>query len=232
VSVWVSPLAFVLYLLALAHGVFAWNIRGLRPELDILGPPPSSAIRQAFSFGDAQMLYRFWALNLQNAGDTGGRATPMRDYNYDYVLGWLTALRELDARGQYHLFLAARYFSQTPNLNDVRRIVEFIRADVAQSPNEKWYWLTQAVAMTQMRLQDLRYALIIAEELAAYDPPDAPAWVLMFPAVLLEKMGRFGEAKTAIERVRMQRWNDLREDERLWLEDFTQRLQRPAAQER
>jgi len=231
-SVWVSPLAFVLYLLALAHGVFAWNIRGLRPELDILGPPPSSAVRQAVSFGDAQVLYRFWALDLQNAGDTGGRATPMRDYNYDYVLGWLTALRELDGRGQFHLFLAAHYFSQTPNLDDVRRIVEFIRVDAAKNPNEKWYWLTQAIATAQLRLNDLPYALSLSLELAGYDPPSAPRWVLMFPAVLLEKMGRFVEAKTAIERVRTQRWNDLREDERLWLEDFTQRLQRPAAQER
>lgn len=226
-TAWITPTAFVFYLAAVAHGVLAWTHRDIRPDLDIISPPPSAAVREASAFGDRQLLYRIWALNLQNDGDTGGRATPMRDYNYDYVLGWLESLGALDPRGQHHLVLAARYFSYSPNKDDVRRLVHFIDADVARAPNEKWYWLSQAVSMAEIKLNDLPLALTLARKLAAYDPPGAPHWILMFPAVLLEKMGQIDEAEAAMEEVRKQRWNDLTQDEHLYLEYFIQRLHEP-----
>ncbi|MBY0511317.1 MAG: hypothetical protein K2P94_14335 [Rhodospirillaceae bacterium] len=227
-SAWVSPLALTLYLAAIAHGIFSWNNRDRRPDLGIIDPPPSASTRALLSFGDKQFLYRLSVLNLQNDGDTGGRVTPLRDYNYDNVLAWLQAAQEMDPSAQHHLFLAARYFSQTSNTHDVRRLVAFIVDDVAKAPDYKWYWLTQAVSMAEIRLNDLPYALQIAQRLAAYNPPDAPHWVLMFPAVLLEKMGRVAEAEAVIENVRAQKQSVLTDDERLWIDDFIRRLHSPS----
>jgi len=214
----------MLCLCAAAHAAFAWQHRERRPDLEILESPPSAAARTFLSFGDEQFLYRRWALNMQNAGDTGGRATPMSAYNYDHVLGWLESLAALDPRAQHHTFLAVRYFSQTPDVSNVRKLVDFIVADGMKAPQEKWYWITQAVAMADVRLKDLPYALRIAKGLAVMDLPDAPNWVFMFPAVLLEKMGRFSEALSWITAVKVKKWDVLREDERLWLEDFILRL--------
>ncbi len=225
---WITPTAFLLYLFAGAQGYVTWTNRDLRPDLDIIGPAPSAAVRQVMAFGDEQLLYRIWSINLQNDGDTGGRATPMRDYNYDYVLAWLNTLGELDAYGQHHLMLAARYFSYTPNAADVRRLIDFIDADVARAPELKWYWLSQAVSMAEVKLNDLPLALTLARKLAAYNPPEAPHWILMFPAVLLEKMGRLAEAESEMEGVRKQWWNILTEDERRYLDYFIQRLHEAA----
>jgi hypothetical protein len=222
--VWTSPAALALYLAVAAQGFVAWTHRDLRPDFDIIGPAPTAAARTAMAFGDEQLLYRIWVLNLQNDGDTGGRATPMRDYNYDYVLDWLETLGALDPLGQHHLMLAANYFSYTPSKADVRRLVDFIAADVAHAPNEKWYWLTQAISMADTKAGDLPLALALAQRLAAYDPPTAPHYIWMLPAVLLEKMGRRNEAESAMEEVRKQRWNVLTDDERRYLDYFIQRL--------
>jgi len=225
--IWVSPNALVLYLALAAQGALAWTHRDVRPDLDIIGPAPSAAVRQATAFGDEQLLYRIWALNLQNDGDTGGRATPLRDYNYGYVLDWLNTLGALDVHAHHHLQLAARYFSLTPNTDDVRRLVDFIDADVARAPREKWYWLAQAMSIAEIRLGDVELALMLSRKLAAYDPPDAPHWILMFPAVLLEKLGRLDEAESVMEEVRNRRWDILSQDERNYLEYFIQRLHTP-----
>lgn len=221
---WTSPTALLLYLLVVAHGALTWTYRGVRPELEIIAPPPGAQVRTVLAFGDEQLLYRMWALGLQNAGDTGGRTTAMRDYNYDYVLGWLNALSALDPHAEYHLLLAARYFSYTPNKNDLRRLVDFIAADVGRAPDKKWYWLTQAVIIAETKIGDLPLALDLARKLAAYDLPGGPGAPRMLPAILLEKVGRLAEAESAMEEVRTRWWNDLTEDERRYLEYFIQRL--------
>ncbi len=176
------------------------------------------------SFGDQQFLYRLWTMDLQNAGDTGGRMTPMRYYNYSNVIGWLDALGELDPRGEHHLYLAVRYFSQTPETDDVRRLMEFVERDVARSPATKWFWLTQALVIAEKRLRDLPYALQISERLATLNPADAPNWVFMMPAILMEKMGRLPAAESAIRQVRAQRGQGMRTDELLFIDSFIQRL--------
>jgi hypothetical protein len=213
-----------LVLVAAAHGIFAWQNRDRRPDLAVVTQPPTAAERQALSFGDAQFLYRAWGLDLQNAGDTGGRATPMRRYNYDYVMGWLDALQTLDARSQFHTFLAAHYFSQTPNAGDVRRMVAFIVQDAAANPTSKWQWFVHAAVMAQRQLEDLPLALRIAEQMAAYDLPDVPPWARMFPAVILEKMSRKAEARALVEHVLSREQNTLSPQERAWGEDFIQQL--------
>ena len=220
----ISPLAIGLVLLALAHAVFAWRSRDLRPDFQSIAPPPSVGSREVLSFGDHQFLYRAWALDLQNTGDTGGRITPMGRYNYDYVMGWLESLRALDYRAHHHAFLAANYFVLTPNAADARRIVDFIVRDATAAPEQKWIWLAQATSLAETRLRDLPYALEIAERVTRYDFADTPPWILMFPAVLLEKMGRYPEARAFVEDIQLRKQNILTPDDTAWAEDFLHRL--------
>lgn len=216
----IAPLAVVFYVLAIVHGVFAWSVRDRRPDFTVLLPPPAPAVREAATFGDRQFLYRVWALDLQNAGDTGGRATPMRDYNYDYVVGWLEALRHLDGRAHFHTFLAVRYFSNTPRQDDVRKVVRFVVDDVQQNADIKWYWLTQATQIVRRRLSDEEYGLQIAQLLASYDYPNMPSWTWLFPAILLENLGQRNEALAVIADVRRRKAGRLEPETLLWMSEF------------
>lgn len=221
---WVSAPGIALLLLAAAHGVFAWASRDLRANFTAISPPPTASARNALAFGDHQFLYRIWAFDLQNAGDSGGRFTRMGDYNYDHVIGWLDTLRALDPRAQYHDYLATHYFSQTPNPADIRRLVGFIVRDAESQPELKWYWLTQATTLAEARLKDMPLALEISLKAARSDFPDMPNWVRLFPAILLEKMGRYPEARKVIQGVQLRKGDALRPDEHLWIDEFLQRL--------
>jgi len=218
---WAGTLCLVL---AIAHGIFAWSHRERRPELAVLTPPPGKAAREALSFGDGQFFYRMSVLNLQTVGDEGGRVTRLSDYNYDYVLGWLEALAVLDPLSHHYMMLAVRYYAFTPDVASVRRLVDFVVADASQDPQRKWYWLTQAMVMADHRISDLDYTLKIAEQLAAYDFPGLPSWLLLFPAVVLEKMGRPEEALTLLNRVRVEKAARLTNYDQNWIDDMSVRL--------
>ena len=216
-----GPLVFIL---AAAHAVFAWMHRDLRPVLEVLTPPPGHLAGTVAAAGDNQFIYRIWALDLQNAGDTGGRATPMHDYNYDLVIGWLETLQALDPRAHQHAHLAANYFSLTPNLADVRRIVAFVADDWALYPAEKWVWMVRGVEIATARLKDREYALALSQRLAAYDLPAISFIIMSLPAIFLEKLGRYAEARVALNEALQKRADTVTVDERAWAEDFILRL--------
>ncbi len=220
------PLGMVLIGLAVAHGALAWDHRLLRPEFPIIDPAPGPLARKALAFGDDQFLYRAWLLDLQNAGDTGGRSTPMRDYNYAYLLSWLEALRDLDPLAQGHLYLATKYFSQTPNAGDVRRLIAFVVEDVAQDPRERWRWMLDAAAMAEVHLHDTALALEISQRLIAFGIPGLPLTMRLLPALLLEKSGRRAEARAEVEREATERGASFTAEEKAWVNDILQRLLR------
>jgi hypothetical protein len=207
-----------------AHGALLWAKRDLRPELAILDSPPAASAREILALGDREFLYRQWILDLQDAGDTGGRTTPLRDYNYDHVLQWLQALQSLDDRAQAHLDLATHYFSLTPREADVRRLIAFVVDDALKRPGEKWYWIVQSVDHAETRLHDLPYALSLAQQLAASDAEQIPNWARFTPAVLLAKMGRKDEARASVVAVAA-KWDErLTKEEKEWVREFLQGL--------
>ena len=212
---------------AAAHAVFAWHHRDLRPDLVVLETPPTAVQRTLFAFGDTQFLYRYWSSYLQNAGDTGGRATRMRNYDYDDVIGWLKTLQALDSKAQQHTFLAAHYFSQTPRMDDLRKVLAFIADDVAKHPARKWYWLTYAMPAAAKTLDDIGYALELSRQLASYDFPHMTGWNYLFPAIYLERMGRFDEARAEIAGVLETRRSKLDSGQLMWIEEFTRGLAAP-----
>jgi len=124
------------------------------------------------------------------------------------------------------MVLAARYFSLSPRAEHVRLIVDFlVRAGTAR-PEQNWYWLTQAMTLAETRLKDLPYALAISQRIAAYDFPEMPAWLVMYPAIFLEKLGRYAEAQEVIDAVRARRTLD--DADAAWVADLTLRLQQLA----
>ena len=185
------------------HAGLGWHLHKQRASLDTLPPLPNRAAMTAMSFGDMQFLYRYLALEIQNAGDTGGRFTPMNTYDMPKVLAWLGALQFLDARSNHYITLAVRYFSQLRTPADLRRLVDFIDRDVDLAPDRKWYWQTQAVAMARDGIKDLNYALELSRKLSRFAEylPEGYSWVLGMEPVLLADLGRIGEAREGMERI-------------------------------
>lgn len=221
-----TPAALAVLCLGLlaGHAVLASVNRGIHGDPPVMSAPPGELSRKAFAFGDDQFLYRRFAISLQNAGDGGGQVTPIGKYNYDHVLGWLRTLAALDPKAQHHFILATRYFSFTQNGTDLRRVIGFIVERASLDPPRHWYWLTQCIELADHRLKDPAYALQIAEVVATYDFPDVPHWVWMFPALLLEKLGRHDEAYARLQTVRAAKAARLTREEMNWLEDISHRL--------
>ena len=222
-----SPFLLLTVLIcAIAHGGFAWGNRDRKPDLSIIDPPPGELEREAIAFGDHQFLYRAFVLELQNAGDTGGRSTPLGDYNYDYVVGWLRNLERLDPCAIHHDLLATRLYAWGRESDVLRKLIDFIDSDVASCPQRKWYWLTQAIAMANHRLNDRPYGLMLARKLAAYDLPDMPGWIFLYPAVLLADMGQNEEALSEMEAVRRTRGAMMTPEDVNYLNHFEERLRK------
>ena len=202
--------------------------RDRQPDLSIVDPPPSAEQREAMAFGDHEFLYRAWVIDLQNAGDTGGRATPLDQYNYDSVVGWLQTLGALDPCAQHHDLVATRLYAWGREPSVLRKLIDFIAADVAACPQRKWYWLTQAIAMANHRLNDRTYGLFLARQLAGYEFADMPAWIFMYPAVLLAEMGQSVDALREMENVRATRGALLTREDQNYIDSFETRMRSKA----
>ncbi|MBL8631147.1 MAG: hypothetical protein JNM81_16050 [Rhodospirillaceae bacterium] len=211
-----------------AHAAIGWYLHKERPQLGILPPQPTDNAARAISFGDAQFLYRAFVLQLQNAGDTGGRFTPMRMYNIPAVVSWLKLLQRLDPKASHHTALATRYFSQSRQSDDLRILVEFIDQDVRLAPDRKWYWQTQAVALARDRLKDVPYALELSLAMRQYAQyvPEGLFWTLQMEPVLLEDLGRDDEARERMEQIVGRYGSQMNSAEQKWTKLFFERLKK------
>lgn len=165
----------------------------LRNRWEGLAPAPSSAESLMYGFGDVQFSYRTIGLMLQNAGDTGGRVTNLRDYNYARLRDWMELSYLLDARGNFVPSLAAFYFSATKRKQDTRYLIDYLGkagSDHFPGQSERWRWLVQAVYLARFELQDQEKALQLANQLAALNTPDMPVWTKQMPAFVMTRAGK------------------------------------------
>jgi hypothetical protein len=152
-------------------------------------PVPSAQGLKAGSLGDPQFTYRNSALMIQNLGDTGGRTTPLRDYDYERLSRWFHVVYALDNRSSVIPFLAAYYFSAVQDKTKLRPLVEFLELTGERDDVKSWRWLAQAVFLARYELGDLDYALKIAHKLSAANNPDLPIWARQMPAMIMATKG-------------------------------------------
>ena len=162
---------------------------------------PTAHMIAAFSFGDSQLLFRAFAFRLQNAGDTFGRNTPLRDYNYAMLEQWFLLLDRLDARSSFAPSIAAYYFSQSQEpKRDLPYIIRYLDAAYDRDPAKRWWWLSQAVYLANHRLGDKQLALRLAYKLGT-TPADVPLWARQMPAFIHEQMGEKEQALVIIQNI-------------------------------
>lgn len=139
--------------------------------------------------GDPQMAYRIYGLMLQNLGDTGGRSTALKDYDYGRLGEWFFLEDSLDERSNYIPMLAAFYFGATQSGEDLVPVIDYLEAAGRHPYEQKWRWLAHAVYLARHGEDNMGRALELANELAALWQPGRPAWMRQMPALILTAEG-------------------------------------------
>lgn len=193
---------YLLFVMAIILNVLSWlYVRDIQARwLNVPPVPlkeddvPSEEGALAFALGDQQLAYRTIGIMLQNLGDTGGRSTPLRDYDYEALSRWFILADKLDPGSHFTPFLAAFYFGAVDDPSRLPPLLDYLERVGVRPGGERWRWLAQAVYIARWQMNDLDKALQLARKLAALDYPGMPTWTDQMPAFILGAKGNKEEA--------------------------------------
>jgi hypothetical protein len=171
---------------------YSYTMRDTWPGIE---PAPSSSAALFYGFGDKQLSYRNVGLTLQNSGDTGGRVTNFKYYDYSIIEQWLWLSDSLDSKADYVPTLGAYYFSAVKDPAKLRHLIAYLSHAGEEPTGEHWRWLGHAVYLARFQLKDQKLALQLANKLAAMNGPDLPMWTKVMPAYVEKGMGKKKDAR-------------------------------------
>jgi hypothetical protein len=175
-------------------------LHGYYDERDVTGksltPAPSELHASLLGLGDNIAIAKVLMLWLQAFDNQPGLSIPLARLDYEKVTEWLQLILELDPRGQYPLFAAARIYAGIQDENKQRRMLEFVYRNFFEDPNHRWPALAHAVYIAKHRLNDMPLALKYAEAMAEnVTANDVPFWVKQMHIYVLEDMGELEAAR-------------------------------------
>jgi hypothetical protein len=198
---------------------FWWNTLLKKPNIEIVPPVPSSLMVKAIAFGDNQFFFRVLGFQLQNFGDSFGRYTPLKEYDYPKLGQWFHLLDTLDNRSRFIPTMAAYYYSRSQHSEDTRPIITYLTDYAKQDLAHNWWWQVQAVYLAQHRLKDLDLAVRLA--LPLVQAKNVPIWVNQLAAFAYEANGEFSDALTIMEQIQKNR-NDISASELQFMRYFAE----------
>jgi hypothetical protein len=191
---------YLLLLAALLLQVGYWyKTKDIEPDFTIVPDVPGKAAFHALTFGDDEFFFRVFSFNIQNAGDTFGRFTALRYYDFNKLYHWFNLLDELDNRSNMIPAMATYYFSQTQNTADVRYIVDYLYQHSTRDVEHKWWWLLQSIYLSMHKLNDLDLAIKVAKPL---QNDKVPVWARQMTAVVYDKRGEVDDALRIMETIK------------------------------
>ncbi|MBY0406723.1 MAG: hypothetical protein K2Q01_03465 [Rickettsiales bacterium] len=195
---WFRDYAALLLFVALQLGFWA-KTNHIQPDMGIVPEVPGKETLQALTFGDNEFYFRVMAFTLQNAGDTFGRFTSLRYYDFNKLYHWFTLLDTLDAKSNMMPSMATYYFAQTQNTPDVRYMVDYLYEHSMKDVEHKWWWLLQSIYLATHKLNDMDLALKVAKPL---QNEHVPVWAREMTAVVHEKRGEMEDALKIMETIK------------------------------
>jgi len=193
--------ANILLAAALALNLAFWaGSKFIYAKWEGVPPVPTRDGAAMMALGDTQFAYRLGAITLQNLGDSGGRVTPIRSYDYARLGAWFKLLDDLDPASDHVPMLAAYYFGATRVPADVAVVVDYLSVAGVRPIGSKWRWLVHAIFLARHRLGDLQLALDLAYKLSKMQLVDdaMPAWARQMPAFVLKEQGDREDARKII----------------------------------
>lgn len=174
----------------LALNVLVWfSMRHTQAQWGNVPPPPNPKLAASYGLGDKSFSYRINGIMLQNLGDTGGKFTPLKDYDFKRLTKWFFLQDDLDPKSNYVPYLASYYFGGVQEPEKYRPVFDYLEKVGMRDYGEKWRWMVQAVYIARHSLKDLDKALELAYKLAETENTDAPNWVKQMPAFVMTKRG-------------------------------------------
>lgn len=170
-----------------------WRPAEHRRAADLVPPPPTQVLR-GLALGEPELLSAALVLYLQAFDDQPGLRIPFRELDYARIATWLDRALELDPHSDYPLLLAAQVYSQVPDADRQRLMLEFVHRAFLADPNRRWRWLAHAAVIARHRLHDDSLALEYAREIATR-ARTAPGWARQMHIFLLEDLGEREQAK-------------------------------------
>ena len=192
-------ISFALIALLLAQIIIWSKIKSIKPDMIIVPDVPNQKTVNILALGDQQFYFRYLAFIIQNAGDSWGRFTALREYNYAKLYEWFMLLDSLDSTSNFVPALASYYYSQTQTKTDTIYVVKYLRQHANKNVREKWWWLVQATYIANHILKDKKLELEISQELAnAPNDINMPLWARQMPAFIFEQLGENQASKEII----------------------------------
>jgi hypothetical protein len=185
----------------LAMQILFWRkTENIKPKLGLIPNLPNRYTIKALSFGEEEFFFRTQAYKIQNAGDTFGRFSALKDYDYEKLYQWFKLLDTLNFKSNYVPSLAAYYYSQTQNKPDTKYIIDYLEERADQDPENNWWWYYQATNLATYVLKDKDRALKIAYKLKNIES-DIPFGAKELVAVLHKERGEDCEAIMLIQEI-------------------------------
>ena len=171
----------------------------IEPDMGIVPDVPGRETLHALAFGDDEFAFRVLAFNLQNAGDTFGRFTSLRYYDFNKLYNWFNLLDELDSKSNMIPAMSCYYFSQTQNSADVRYVADYLYKHATRDVAHKWWWLLQDIYLSMHKLGDMDLAIKVAKPL---QDNSVPVWARQMTAVVYEKRGELDDALRIMQTIK------------------------------
>ncbi|MBI1301032.1 MAG: hypothetical protein GC137_05145 [Alphaproteobacteria bacterium] len=176
--------------LALVINIAFWfSIRGVQAKWTNVPPPPDKKYAASYGLGDKAFAHRLNGIMIQNFGDSGGRSTALKDYNYENLAQWFFLQHYLDPASDYIPYVAAYLFGSLQEPEKYRPVISYLETVGTQPGDDKWRWLAQATFMARYTIGDLDLALKLAEKLASLPNDDLPGWVHNMPGFIMAAQG-------------------------------------------
>lgn len=184
-----SLVLYGLFALAFCLNLLFWfHARAVHEPWNNVPAAPDPAYASLIGLGDAGLSYRMTGYFLQNFGNTGGNFVSIDSYDFAILEDWLFVAHSLDPLADYVPFMAAYFLGATDSPENNAHLVPYLREAGKVAAPEKWRWLAQAVYKARYKMNDVPYALELAQELAAL-PGDVAPWGRQMPAFINMQLG-------------------------------------------
>ena len=199
----IPPFILAGFVLTLVLQVFihtSINRERNRIDYQSLAQPWHQQTYQGLSMGSDQLLSYLLAIRLQLHDNQAGEHLRYHHIDYDRLIAWLKRIYQLNPASEYSMFLASRIYSQTPDKQQLRKILRLIDQLFTKQPQLFWKYQAEATIIAKHQLGDLKLALNLAEKL--FSQPRTiimPQWARDMHFLLLADLNEYESSLSIIQ---------------------------------